>query len=104
MTKHRMDARELMYKFNHFKPPSYKTGDKGQAQFFPESKYEIIQQLFGFPEGPEGLAKAKTLYIEPPIYVDYGTNIKFKGWGKLSGLRLERSKGEGCRRPKNATH
>lgn len=63
----------------HFKPPSYKTGDTGLAQFGPESRTEILQQLFGFAAGEEGLTKAKRLVIEPPIYVDYGTNIKFKG-------------------------
>ena len=80
---HRPPSVQLSLLSQHFKPPSYRNGDKGPAQFHPDLKYEILQQLFGFPEGTEGLAKAKTLYIEPPIYVDYGTNVKFKGWGAL---------------------
>lgn len=70
----------------HFKPPSYQTGDSGLAQFAPESKYEILQQLFGFAQGEDGLAKAKQLIIEPPLYVDYGTNIKFRGGVSLQNL------------------
>ncbi len=109
LTKHRMDARWLMYKFNvsasdlgsgnvsrrleppppplpppvsptqHFEPPLYQAGDPVPAQFGPDARFELLQRLFGLPDGPAGLEQAKRLVIEPPLYVDYGTNINFKG-------------------------
>lgn len=40
----------------------------------PDERFGILAELFDIP-----LKKAKALGIEPPLYVDYGTNIKFKG-------------------------
>jgi len=40
----------------------------------PEERFGILAELFDIP-----LEKAKALGIEPPLYVDYGTNIKFEG-------------------------
>lgn len=57
----------------------YQAGDPVLAQFGPDARFALLQRLFGFPDGPAGLEQAKRLVIEPPLYVDSGTNIKFKG-------------------------
>ncbi|GAA5821071.1 hypothetical protein JCM11251_001948 [Rhodosporidiobolus azoricus] len=75
LTADRVKARELTYAYNHhpwnpYTGPGYTFVD----QFGPDSRQQILADLFRV-----SLDKAKGLFIEPPLAVDYGYNIKFKG-------------------------
>ncbi|GAA5998664.1 sugar O-acetyltransferase [Rhodotorula paludigena] len=71
MTADRFKARQLQH---HHPWPEYKPGYNVLDQFGPDSRRQILCDLFRISQDD-----AKKLAIEPPFYVDYGYNIKFKG-------------------------
>lgn len=56
LTRDRLAARELLYRFNHSRP-----GER-------DSRLRLLEELIGRFEEP--------LWIEPPFYCDYGYNIQ----------------------------
>jgi len=74
LTEDRVKARELCYAYNHHPWQPYFPGYTFADQFGPESRQQHLADLFRLP-----LERVKQLAIEPPLALDYGYNITFKG-------------------------
>ncbi|GAA5921379.1 hypothetical protein JCM3775_003016 [Rhodotorula graminis] len=74
LTKDRLRARTLCQQYNTH-PFTEWRDDLQLAEFYgPDSRLQNLADLFRLP-----LAEVGRIGIEPPLYVDYGYNIEFKG-------------------------
>ncbi|PWN46952.1 trimeric LpxA-like protein [Violaceomyces palustris] len=74
MTQARMKARWLLQEYNSSRSGPGHEGEVGANDMSNEKRRGIISELFQVDE-----QKAKRIFVEPPFWCDFGSNIKFEG-------------------------
>ncbi|GAA6005317.1 hypothetical protein JCM10207_002936 [Rhodosporidiobolus poonsookiae] len=74
LTKDRLRARDLCQKYNEHPFIQYTEGFQLSDFYGPESRFQHLAELFRVP-----VERVRSINIEPPLFVDYGYNIEFKG-------------------------
>lgn len=74
LTKDRLLARTLCQKYNNHPFNDWREDFELSEFYGPDSRLQHLADLFKIP-----LERTRSIGIEPPLYVDYGYNIEFKG-------------------------
>ncbi|KIJ35266.1 hypothetical protein M422DRAFT_180966 [Sphaerobolus stellatus SS14] len=71
----RLRARKFLKAYNDYPPATFQSGGGPSQYFGPDERIQHLADLFELP-----LERVrKDIFIEPPFYCDYGTNITFTG-------------------------
>lgn len=71
LLRDRLRARRILQKYNNYPWP-----ESDDDYFGPDDRRQLLADLFGITLEE---VKSKPIEIEPPLWLDYGTNITFKG-------------------------
>ncbi|GJN87090.1 hypothetical protein Rhopal_000035-T1 [Rhodotorula paludigena] len=74
LMRDRLKARDLCQKYNNHPFIDWREDLQLNEFYGPDSRLQHLADLFELP-----LERVRSIAIEPPLYVDYGYNIEFKG-------------------------
>ncbi|WFD39586.1 uncharacterized protein MJAP1_002566 [Malassezia japonica] len=70
----RIAVRKLLYAYNNTPPANFPDGAEPKLEVTGSDRRDLLAKIFHLKDGHEA-----KIEVEPPLWLDYGCNVKFEG-------------------------